>query len=84
MCVRTQLGDGTTTSRNTPHSSDVLTGVCACVCACVRVCVTVCARVCVCACVGSIAIAAGLSHTCAVLAVDKSVRCWGNNGNGQV
>ncbi|MEO7331431.1 MAG: hypothetical protein ABI193_22840 [Minicystis sp.] len=28
--------------------------------------------------------AAGYSHTCAILGNTASAKCWGNNGNGQL
>jgi alpha-tubulin suppressor-like RCC1 family protein len=52
-----QLGDGTTTDRLEPPTSDVLTG--------------------------AIAIAAGGSHTCALMK-SGGVRCWGGNSFGQL
>ncbi len=59
VCVTSllQLGDGTTTRRDSPPSADVLTGV--------------------------TSIAAGGYSTC-VLMASGGVRCWGDNGNGQV
>jgi alpha-tubulin suppressor-like RCC1 family protein len=53
-----QLGDGSTTDRNTPVDVMGLTS-------------------------GVVAIAAGGSHTCAVL-TGGSVKCWGLNENGQL
>jgi alpha-tubulin suppressor-like RCC1 family protein len=53
-----QLGDGSTTDRNSPVDVTGLTG-------------------------GVVAIAAGGSHTCAVL-TGGAVKCWGLNENGQL